>query len=69
MACGVQKTFPDLGTLTCNNAGTSSHTGLHTASVSFALFGRSWVAVTVSWSALDSRAVRMKPLTVGDGVL
>lgn len=69
MACGVTKQVAPGVTATCNNSGTSSHTGFHTATVSVSLNGRAWVSVPVRWMSSDTVPHRTKVLTVGDGVL
>lgn len=69
MACGVTKQVAPGVTVTCNNAGTSTHAGLHTATVSVNVGGRVWASVAVRWHGADAVPHRTKALTVGDGAL
>jgi len=61
MPCGVQTTQPSGVVVTCDNAGTSAHTGLHSGLVtqSVTLFGRTynWSSVRVYWKATAAGVV------------
>lgn len=69
MACGVTKSIGGAATATCDNAGTSSHTGLHSGIVTFSSWFRVWTGVRVYWATNDATPGRYKTWTVGDGTL
>lgn len=62
MACGVTKTVQGQ-TVTCDNAGTSSHTGLHSGVQSY-FWGRASVRVT--WAAPDVTTAWHRPIVRGE---
>lgn len=70
MACGVTTTENGI-TVTCDNAGTSAHTGNHSGLLtqSVTVLGRvyNWSAKRVWWKATAARTVYQKPATVGEG--
>lgn len=61
MACGVQKVTTS-GTVTCDNAGTSSHTGQHSGTIP--LFAG--VSKRVWWTNAVVSPVYPRVLVVGD---
>ena len=64
MACGVTKSF-GAGTVTCDNAGTSSHTGQHSGLVTFGFRGYTLSNVRVYWLAADAIPARQSPIVRG----
>jgi len=69
MPCGVTKQVAPGFIATCDNSGTSAHTGLHTATMTMSVGGRVWASIPVRWAGSDSVPHRVKALTVGDGAL
>lgn len=64
MPCGVTTKFGNT-TVSCDNAGTSSHTGQHSAITTRSYFNYGY-KVRVYWSANDLRPTRVKPIIRGD---
>ncbi len=62
MACGVTKTVQGQ-TVTCDNAGISTHAGLHSGIQSI-FWGMASVRVT--WAAPDSTTARHRPIVRGE---
>lgn len=69
MSCGVTK-VQNSTTVTCDNAGTSSHAGNHSGMLpsTWTLFpGITWTtAVRVSWKAGATSVVKQKAATLGE---
>ena len=65
MACGVTKTMIGGEVATCDNLGSSNHTGLHSGITSKFWFNLG-KKVRVYWSALDVTPARQKPIIRGD---
>lgn len=64
MPCGVTTKFGTV-TVTCDNAGTSSHSGQHSAITTRSYFNFGY-KVRVYWSVNDLRPTRVKPIIRGD---
>ncbi|MDB5183988.1 MAG: hypothetical protein JWO07_669 [Candidatus Saccharibacteria bacterium] len=65
MSCGVTRVLSGV-TITCDNTGTSSHTGRHSGIQTFMLFGRSVTGSRVFWEPSTARVVMQKPATLGE---
>lgn len=69
MACGITTTQNGI-TVTCDNAGTSSHTGNHSGLLtqSVTVNGRAynWSAKRVFWKAGAANTAYQKPATLGE---
>ncbi|ACH62114.1 hypothetical protein MYRNA_113 [Mycobacterium phage Myrna] len=65
MPCGVTRVTNGV-TITCDNAGTSTHAGLHSGLLNYTFFGRVWSSTRVYWSGAVSRVVAQKPAVLGE---
>ncbi|QBP31031.1 hypothetical protein SEA_REFUGE_8 [Mycobacterium phage Refuge] len=68
MACGVT-TVQNSVTVTCDNAGTSTHAGNHSGLLpsSISVFGFTWNTSTrIHWKAGVTTAVKQKVATIGE---
>ncbi|ASZ74685.1 hypothetical protein KHO57_gp219 [Mycobacterium phage Phabba] len=65
MACGAIRAVNGVNVI-CDNAGTSTHSGLHSGLLNYNFFGRVWSSTRVYWSGAASRTVAQKPAVLGE---
>lgn len=65
MPCGVTKAIPNVGTVTCDNAGTSAHTGLHSGIITFTFREFVLSSTRVYWLAADAIPARQNSIVRG----
>lgn len=68
MSCGVT-VVQNSTTVTCDNAGTSSHTGNHSGLLpsTWTIFGHAWTtSARVYWKASATSVVKQKVATLGE---